>query len=149
MSQVSTHRTRADRRSNAARRRSRLVGVLGVIAFLALLLAISGADEANAYCDGASSSKVRSGPYANEMSRWSSTCDDELDYYGKVSDTLTDGYCVRMAFTVAGVWNYSEYECTLNDWTNYVYYDDDGHSWMKFCKSSGGGCSSYWTNHGF
>lgn len=105
-----------------------LVSLLMAVGLLDAILDPTPPPTAEPYCVDGNYSVVRALPYAFEASQSSGTCDDDFNYYGKVSDALEDDYCVRSAYTIAGVWNYSRYECTLDDWTNYNYRDDDGHS---------------------
>ena len=104
---------------------------------------------AEAYCTGVNSNAVIDRTWGRERVKWATTCDGKLDYYGQVNDRLTDGYCVRAEYTVAAVWTYSNYECTTGNWTDFTYVDDDGHSWIRICRSAGGGCTVNYTNTGF
>lgn len=120
---------------------------LALVASLAFV--ITSSSQAEAYCTGLNSNSVLSRTWGREQVRWATTCDGLEDYFGQVNDRISDGFCVYARYTVAGVWTNSPSECTTGEWRNFSYIDDDGHSWIKICKSSGGGCSSHVTNQGF
>ncbi len=68
--------------------------LMAVVVSVTLVAAgVARAPSVEAFCDGPDRPTWWSVGWAEETVRWSTTCDDLGDYYGKVRDAKTDGYC--------------------------------------------------------
>jgi hypothetical protein len=119
--------------------RSALVGVLAATAVSAAAagVQVATAAPASAVCGGTGVSGTVS-LYANgnlvarEAVQYSSTCDHDNYYAGKVLDARTDGSCAYAKYYDAGVWSTQGVSCTTGGWANYSFRDRNGNSSATF-----------------
>lgn len=135
---ISTH--------NSERARRFVTLLLPIALLLALAFSMAGpATQADAACTGTSSWSSWTS-WGKESSAWSSTCDSDNNYYGKVYDTKTDGSCVWIQSFVNGAWQVSPNSCNSSG-TQYNYWDSNSITFFKITKS--GSVGSQGTNTGF
>ena len=125
-------------------------GTLAIVA--PALPGVPGSSPAQAFCHGQGDPMSWSVGWAEETVRWNSTCDNLGDYYGKVHDSRTDGYCVRLYSKDDWeyAWVYEGQSC--GSWTNFVYTYSDRNAWWQVCKTINGSpqvCSDPAYNWGF
>lgn len=70
---------------------NRIGSLLVLVSLAAALTVVASVGQANAYCKGEGLSYNWSVGWADERSKWSSTCDAEGDCYGQFLDGVTDG----------------------------------------------------------
>ncbi len=100
------------------------------------------AAPADAWClhEGASATTTWSG-HGTETSQWSSTCDDDGNYYGKYKDSTTpNNSCMYIKYYDDLVWKFTSQNCN-STYKNYNYFDSNHISTTYICDAYG--CSNY------
>lgn len=109
--------------------------ILTVGAVLAMALAISAAipEAADAACVNTGTSFSSATYYGKEDSRYTSTCDGDDYYAGRVLDILTDGYGVKIEAWPNG--NYWVSSMSTGSWKNFQYSDSNGNNTFRICRT--------------
>ena len=113
-------------------------GTAAVAALIgALTLGVSiGVDPAMAACSGVNQSYASGTSWAREDS-YGTTCDNDNNYYGVVSDILVDGFTVRVETQLiysSATWVPTAYTGTS---TTFNYSDDNHFTFFRLHRSNG------------
>lgn len=127
---------------------ARLVTMRARVAILGITLVLSGvafvatSPTARAFCENPNTAGQLNPSWGREHTPNVSTCDGDGIYKGKVTDKVSDGFCVTVQFKEGSTIYTQGVSCNATG-LNYTFWDQNGNTWssIRICKQGTATCS--------